>query len=36
VLASTVEGEAPMVQAAKALLESAEKSEPVSSARPSA
>lgn len=36
VVASTAGGEAPMVQAAKALLESAEKSEPVSSARPSA
>ncbi len=36
VMASTAEGEAPVVQAAKALLERTEESEPVSSARPSA
>ncbi|MFL5349474.1 MAG: plasmanylethanolamine desaturase [Hyalangium sp.] len=36
VLAATSEGEAPVVQAAKALLERTEESETVSSARPSA
>jgi len=36
VFASTTEGEAPVVQAAKALLERTEESESISSARPSA